>query len=149
MTWRLLEICLWNRFMLSRCHVTAYQYSPGGKILKISLRQWNCLQRKVTTATYLTKADFVTVLRRIWRSWLLYWRWESTSKLQYQILHMYTNCLLWSMYKLQGSSSHLAVADPGFPAGGAFRKFCMSKWKNLDPWGRAPGFNFELIEISF
>ena len=48
----------------------------------------------------------------------------------------------------------IAVGDPGFPVGGAstskgwgtnsrvvrFRKFCMSKQKNLDPWGgRAPG----------
>ena len=39
------------------------------------------------------------------------------------------------------------VADPGFPVGGAptpeaatFRKICMSKRKNLDPWGaRASG----------
>ena len=36
----------------------------------------------------------------------------------------------------------LSVADPGFPVWGActpeavtFRKFCMSKRKNLDPWG--------------
>ena len=46
----------------------------------------------------------------------------------------------------------LTVADPGFPVGGVdlvggaptpeavtFRTFCMSKRKNLDPWGRAPG----------
>ena len=45
-----------------------------------------------------------------------------------------------------------AVADPGFPVGGrgprrgawtpeavAFRKFCMSKRKNLDPWGACAG----------
>ena len=54
-------------------------------------------------------------------------------------------------YKLHYSS----VADPGFPVGGGvdlvggtltseagmFQKFCMSKQKNLDPWGggRAPG----------
>ena len=45
------------------------------------------------------------------------------------------------------------VADPGFPVGGrgprrggvwtpeavTFRKFCMSKRKNLNPWGRTPG----------
>ena len=42
----------------------------------------------------------------------------------------------------------VAVADPGFPVGGmdlrrgtwtpdvaTFQKICMSKWKNLDPWG--------------
>ena len=35
------------------------------------------------------------------------------------------------------------MVDPGFPVGGGawtpeavtFRKFCMSKRKNLDPWG--------------
>ena len=40
-----------------------------------------------------------------------------------------------------------AVADPGFPVGGrqllpeaaTFRKICMSKRKNLDPWGARPG----------
>ena len=40
------------------------------------------------------------------------------------------------------------MADPGFPVGGAwtslvgvdtFRKFCMSKRKNLDPWGVGVG----------
>ena len=39
------------------------------------------------------------------------------------------------------------MADPGFPVGGGawtaevvtFRKFCMSKRKNLDPWGGVPG----------
>ena len=47
----------------------------------------------------------------------------------------------------------IAVADPGFPVGGAwtsyegvwtpeavmFRKFCMSKRKNWDPWGARAG----------
>ena len=45
-----------------------------------------------------------------------------------------------------------SVADPGFPVGGRgprrgawtpeavmFRKFCMSKQKNLDPWGACTG----------
>ena len=46
-----------------------------------------------------------------------------------------------------------AVADPGFPHRGGhgpcrgawtpkavtFQKFCMSKWKNLDPWGACTG----------
>ena len=46
-----------------------------------------------------------------------------------------------------------SVTDPGFPVGGRgprwgggpwtpdavmFRKFCMSKRKNLDPWGGVP-----------
>ena len=46
----------------------------------------------------------------------------------------------------------ISVADPGFPVGGhgprrgawtpkavTFRKFCMSKRKNLDPWGACAG----------
>ena len=46
---------------------------------------------------------------------------------------------------------YYAVADPGFTMGGrqprrgaptpeaaTFRKICMSKRKNLDPWGRTP-----------
>ena len=46
----------------------------------------------------------------------------------------------------------ITVADPGFPVGGrgprrgawtpeavTFQKICMSKRKNLDPWGQAPG----------
>ena len=43
-------------------------------------------------------------------------------------------------------SSQLAVADPGFPVGGAwtpeavtFQKMCMSKQKNPDPWGACAG----------
>ena len=49
--------------------------------------------------------------------------------------------------KLLGLENLNTVADPGFPVGGergphwgawtpealTFRKFCMSKWKNLDP----------------
>ena len=55
--------------------------------------------------------------------------------------------------QLNSSSFGLyTVADPGFPAGGRgprrgawtleavmFRKFCISKWKNLDPWGACAG----------
>ena len=54
------------------------------------------------------------------------------------------------VYKLISLRS--AVADPGFPVGGrrprrealtpeavTFHKFCMSKQKNLDPWGAYAG----------
>ena len=44
--------------------------------------------------------------------------------------------------KLLNLTKQLSVADPGFPAGGAstpkavtFRKFCMLKRKDLDPYG--------------
>ena len=62
-------------------------------------------------------------------------------------------CNTWLCIQIERQHRLVSVADPGFPVGGIdlvggaptpevvmFRKFCVSKRKNLDPWGeRAPG----------
>ena len=56
-------------------------------------------------------------------------------------------------YQYTGTAAYTTVTDPGFPIGGGanlvkgtptpdmatFRKICMSKRKNWDPWGACAG----------